>query len=268
MCGSGTVVRTATDLGLRAVGFDLDPLALLMTRVWCSSLDAARLEMAVEQVLREFRKRRYTPHLSWIDEDEETSRFAEFWFAERQANDLRRLVSIVADQPRDMRDALRLAISRIVITKDRGALLARDVSHSRPHRVRAENDFDVARGFDRAARQIAMALDRDSPPKHGAHVAMADARHVPLADRSVSAVVTSPPYLNAIDYIRGHRLALIWLGFSVARLREIRSRNIGVERGLKSADAVQALLEERLGDRFIQLPPSIRGWIREVHPRH
>jgi tRNA G10 N-methylase Trm11 len=36
MAGSGTVVRHASELGLRAVGFDLDPLAVLMSRAWTS----------------------------------------------------------------------------------------------------------------------------------------------------------------------------------------------------------------------------------------
>jgi tRNA G10 N-methylase Trm11 len=34
MAGSGTVLRDATELGHRAIGFDVDPLAVLMARVW------------------------------------------------------------------------------------------------------------------------------------------------------------------------------------------------------------------------------------------
>lgn len=34
MAGSGTVLRHATELGHKAIGFDLDPLAVLMTQVW------------------------------------------------------------------------------------------------------------------------------------------------------------------------------------------------------------------------------------------
>ncbi|MBO9325941.1 MAG: hypothetical protein J7463_11270 [Roseiflexus sp.] len=34
MMGSGTVVRVAAEAGHRAIGQDIDPLAVLMTRVW------------------------------------------------------------------------------------------------------------------------------------------------------------------------------------------------------------------------------------------
>jgi hypothetical protein len=36
--------------------------------------------------------------------------------------------------------------------------------------------------------------------------------------------------LNAIDYMRGHRLALVWMGYSMGDLREIRGGAIGTER--------------------------------------
>ena len=44
---------------------------------------------------------------------------------------------------------------------------------------------------------------------------------------SVDAVVTSPPYLNAIDYLRGHKLALVWLGYATPKIRNIKSLGVG-----------------------------------------
>lgn len=43
-------------------------------------------------------------------------------------------------------------------------------------------------------------------------------------------ITPSPPYLNAIDYMRGHRLSLVWLGFRLCELRNIRSTAIGAEK--------------------------------------
>ena len=50
-------------------------------------------------------------------------------------------------------------------------------------------------------------------------------------DESIDMVITSPPYLNAIDYLRGHRLSLVWLGHQLSGLRMIRSGSVGAERG-------------------------------------
>jgi DNA modification methylase len=62
-----------------------------------------------------------------------------------------------------------------------------------------------------------------------------------IADATVDAIVTSPPYLNAIDYLRGHRLSLVWLGYRLAELRAIRADSIGAERMLDGAAERQAL---------------------------
>ena len=51
-----------------------------------------------------------------------------------------------------------------------------------------------------------------------------------IADESIDAVLTSPPYLNAIDYMRGHRMSLVWLGYRYSDLTAMRSASIGSER--------------------------------------
>lgn len=40
-----------------------------------------------------------------------------------------------------------------------------------------------------------------------------DVRHLDLAEKSISAVVTSPPYMNTLDYVRDNRLRLWFLGY-------------------------------------------------------
>ena len=87
--------------------------------------------------------------------------------------------------------------------------LARDTSHSRPHRVADENDFDVYDGFVRSARQLARRLNPQLI-RGNAEVRISDARVLDTVDdQSIDLVLTSPPYLNAIDYLRGHRLTLV-----------------------------------------------------------
>ena len=40
---------------------------------------------------------------------------------------------------------------------------------------------------------------------------------------------TSPPYLNAIDYMRCSKFSLVWMGHNVDELRQIRERSVGTE---------------------------------------
>lgn len=232
MAGSGTVLRAAAGQGHRALGFDTDPLAVLMATVWTTPLDADTLRAAAAELVAEARALPAVVGLPWIDDDHETREFVGFWFGARQRDRLRRLACALARRSPDdpLANALRLALSRIIVTKERGASLARDVSHSRPHRAFAEHDFDVDAAFLRAAARIAASLAVEPPPG-GVTMRRGDARQlVTLGDATIDAAITSPPYLNAIDYLRGHRLALVWLGHRIAALRAIRSTNIGSER--------------------------------------
>jgi DNA modification methylase len=250
MCGSGTVLKHAVELGHRAIGLDLDPLAVLLSRAACSSVTADDLSKASERVIATAR-RTNDVRLPWIDDDEETLSFVDYWFDKPQQLQLRQLATVLASKRGPIPDLLRVALSRTIITKDRGASLARDVSHSRPHRVRDENDYDVFEGFASAARRIGKVVDR--PTTGTAQVRRGDSRRMRSSlSGTVDLVITSPPYLNAIDYMRGHRLSLIWLGHSIPNLRRVRSRSIGTERGPDRQNAMARELTPRhkgLSDR-------------------
>lgn len=255
MVGSGTVLRHATDLGHRAIGFDLDPLAVLMSRVWTTPVDDARI-VTIYDAARKIALAADPGEieLPWIDHDEETRKFVAYWFGKPQANALRcwagaiKVLSESADAPDQAAlDVVRIALSRIIVTKEQCASLARDTSHSRPHRVATESSYCVYQGLDRSLKIVRNRL-AVAPPSGGATVALGDARAIDLQAASADAVLTSPPYLNAIDYIRGHRLSLVWLGYALADLREIRAASIGAERGMETGSTVRVEVKAALGD--------------------
>jgi hypothetical protein len=235
MCGSGTVIRSAVESGVHALGSDIDPMAVLMSSVWVDPPDGFRL-LHDAHVIAD-RARKYGDQEIELDwHDEETRSFVSYWFGARQRRELSQLASCIWATRLPTRKALMVALSRIIITKDRGASLARDVSHSRPHRVATESDYDVYDSFLKSARALAARLNKDAVRATGS-VRQADGRDLSwLEDRSVDCVVTSPPYLNAIDYLRGHRLALVWLGYSYRETALIRSNSVGCERGLSDLD--------------------------------
>lgn len=262
MSGSGTVLRAAAELGHQAVGFDLDPLAVLMSRVWTTPINVIGLPRAASRLVQRAQEVR-EEYLPWIDDDPETAAYVRFWFRRKQINALRTLSFLLSTSTGAMADALRIALSRIIITKERGASIARDTSHSRPHRVFFDNEYDVYEGFLLSAQRLAVRL---APEKLRGTVSVrrGDSRQLKLVSaNSIDLVITSPPYLNAIDYLRGHRLALVWLGHSIPRLRALRARSIGCERAETNPAATVAL--ERLLDKAGSircLPPREFGMVQ------
>jgi tRNA G10 N-methylase Trm11 len=241
MVGSGTVLHQAALSGFTPVGFDLDPLAVLMSKVRTNKINDKKLVSFYESILRDVKVIRLNQtHLPWIDDDGETKEFIKFWFARKQINVLRKIAHVLNIYKSNYKncieiDVLRIALSRIIITKKVGASLAWDISHSRPHKMRDSNDYDVLAGFKNSVNTVRKALIQQNQIKKRSKINLGDARNLrSIPDGHVDKVITSPPYLNAIDYMRGHKFSLVWLGYSIPQLREIRSTSIGAEKKLGS----------------------------------
>ena len=89
MTGSGMVLGTAAKLGLKAIGYDLDPLACMISRVNGTRVVEERVRKECERLVG--RCQDLDPNsifLPWIDEDEETKRYIEYWFGAKQIEQL------------------------------------------------------------------------------------------------------------------------------------------------------------------------------------
>lgn len=260
MCGSGTVLRAAVERGRTCAGVDIDPLAVLMSRVWTTQVQPFRLLHDAQELVHMAKGLSASEVIR--PSDLETQAFISYWFAERQAEDLARLATVLKNINCTTKDALAISLSRIIVSKEMMASLARDTSHSRPHKVSNENLFDVYSGFLKAVRFVAGRLNPDLI-RAKASVLLGDARTLEdIPDRSFDLALTSPPYLNAIDYLRGHRLALVWLGYDVASIRDIRAASVGTERLLsceESSWSIDPYIYELKGSTITD---RHRGWVR------
>lgn len=228
MCGSGTVMRLAVEAGIECAGFDIDPLSVLMSKVWTARIDVSEVHANAERLV-ETARALSDDEVEYPD-DSETENFMAYWFAPRQRDALGRLAAAMRRDDSPESDLLAVAFSRLIISKEMMASLAKDTSHSRPHKVNETNEFDVYSGFLRSARHVAKRLAPDKI-RARADIRLGDARTLDgVEDSSFDLAVTSPPYLNAIDYMRGHKMTLVWLGYKLDELRKVRSANIGAER--------------------------------------
>lgn len=242
MSGSGTVLAIAQARNHHAVGIDMDPLAVLISRVWTTAVNPTALTEEAAAVLD--RARRAFAHLRTrdaypSDSDEETRRFVRFWFDDYVRRQLTALAGAIADvEDGKIRDCLWCAFSRLIITKRSGASLAMDLSHSRPHKVFKRGPTKPFSKFTFAAGRVAGGCVDDglcdSVPQ--ARVHEGDVRRLPLSSGSIDLVLTSPPYLNAIDYMRCSKFSLVWMGYTIGEIRRIRSASIGTTVGKRQDD--------------------------------
>ena len=148
MMGSGTTILEAYLLNRRAVGFDIDPLAFLLTQVKVTPLDITEARRSghfiVEKAKAELTQDRagLTRRLErrW---NGKTKEFVDYWFARQSQIELLALVEAIA-QVADcgLRSFFELALSAIIITKSGGISLALDLAHTRPHKAKIVLDED------------------------------------------------------------------------------------------------------------------------------
>ncbi|MCK5245239.1 MAG: hypothetical protein KAJ90_08210 [Desulfobacterales bacterium] len=235
MSGSGTTLVCTRRKGHYAIGFDTDPLALLIAKAWCSDVDSNSVKQRAIIVLD--RAKQMVKQIDYDNAypngaDDETRKFIDFWFDKenrRQLSALSKCISRVRSESE--RTLLWCAFSRLIITKSVGVSLAKDVSHSRPHKAYKTALVSPFEKYLKAVEYIVKNSPFQNNKKKypGVRIQMGDARRLPVKSKSIDIVITSPPYLNAIDYLRGHKLALVWMEHSIAEIRHLRSENIGSE---------------------------------------
>ncbi len=275
MVGSGTTIVEAVMLGRRAVGVDLDPLAVSLSLVKSTPLDGERLWKSGRSILR--RAKQLVGSVSLSNFDEKTKEFVDFWFPPETQKELMALAVAISEiKDRAERRFFELVFSAMIITKSGSVSLAKDLSHSRPHR-------DLNKRTKSPLEQFGFRIERsvrglsELPRDRSAWVVMGDARRLPLASNSVDLIVTSPPYANAIDYMRAHKFSLVWFGHKIDELSRLRSRYIGSERTKefspvplpeKTSRIVASLreLDEKkakvLQKYFVEMDRSIREMLR------
>jgi len=265
MSGSGMALRITAEHGHLAKGFDTDPLAVAISKVWTTPIDLSAFRGLGKKMISEAKELKNEDiYLPWIDNNEKAKDFINFWFAQNQISDLRKIAFLLNSAPHAYKDALFVALSRLIIRKNNGASLAADISHSRPHKVKTKNGFDTFSEYLKSVEFISKRIE-EQPPPGSVTVQLGDARDLRQIDNnSIDMIITSPPYLNAIDYIRGHKFSLIWYGTDLDKLREIRSSNVGAERKADLLESERPFVEEVLGSLKISGKMSDRqtGFIK------
>jgi hypothetical protein len=268
MAGSGTVLAMARANGHHGIGYDIDPLGVLISSVWTRSIKIEEFQHQANKVLA--RAKVIASDLPFRDaypknSDDETKSFVRYWFDDYSRRQLAAIAfAIESVRASDIKDALWCAFSRMIIAKKAGVSLAMDLSHSRPHR-----SFDYAprkpfRVFLDAVSRVSDGCIRHDARNRGpvTKVQLGDVRKMPLASRSVDLVFTSPPYLNAIDYLRCSKFSLVWMGYSTTQLRDIRRTSIGAEIMFDSNETFDGVIEH------LHLQPSLPPRMNDILRRY
>lgn len=239
MCGSGTTLLEALLNKRIGIGIDIDPIALLITKVKTTPIVSDSLETAsiiLEQQIEELdNAAEYNPSIPDFH-------YRDNWFRAfvlRELGIIRDSISIIKEQTEltqvdDIVEFFQVIMSSII----------RDVSNADPHCTRTVLRKKVRKKIlpgdtlkkfsQRLIQQInemkqLTAILNETEYFH-THVPGGTALATELCDDSIDLAVTSPPYINAVDYTRTHQLEMYWLGLlDEGPLSKVKRKYIGTE---------------------------------------
>ncbi len=235
MAGSGTTIVESLLLRREAFGFDIDPLAIRLCKVKTTWLSIDELQKSGIQIIAAAKRHgsdRETTEAKLNSRfDSETQEFLNYWFLPRTQLELMALISAIeqaVDSP--VRDFFELVFSSTIIAKSGGVSLARDLAHSRPHRDDEKKPKNAISEFELRLAKVLRKFHALPLGVKRVFVLERNAKDLPIPSDSIDLVVTSPPYANAIDYMRAHKFSLVWLGHRISELSNLRGRYIGSEK--------------------------------------
>ncbi|MDW8043748.1 MAG: DNA methyltransferase [Nitrososphaerota archaeon] len=198
--GSGTTPLTCMELGLGAVGVDASPLMVLISFAKTRMYDPERLRAEAER-LSSVRLR--THDLSGLSPLVRRAFRSETL---HQLLSLREEVEGIGD--RDVRAFFTLALMSAAM---RCSYAVKDGSVIRMERRPVP---ELPKAFRSKVRQMIDDVERIALKSGPAEIYLGDARELAfLGDGSVDAVITSPPYLNKIEYTKVYEIEMeLFLG--------------------------------------------------------
>ena len=239
--GSGTVNVECLLARRHSVGIDVDPFSKLLSRVKVTPLDIISLEKSY----RWLRSKVFDYRAENVrEEDIPKFPYQDNWFNKEIQSELTYLKNLILDLPEGPLYSLETLEAENIIRFFLILLSSniRSVSNADDHCTRTviRKRLNKRVNPGDALQKFIKAMDTNVPkmvtfsetcprdieveiPQNN------DARQIMYPDEFFDLAITSPPYVNAVDYPRTHQLESYWLGLAKGSLTPLKRIHIGTE---------------------------------------
>lgn len=233
MCGSGSTSVAASELGLKSVGLDVNPFAILSNKVKSFTLTEHELSF-LHSIIEEWSTKPFVKNHTYNEFEDQISKYFDKrnfdnlvrikrlikQVKEKRINDILSfcLLAILEDCSNRKRDGNGLATRPSPVSDvkqrflDQLKLVVRDYEEF-PHR-----QDSLGRGIELDARKLSLET---------------------LSGEKAGAIIFSPPYANSFDYFESYKLEIVFGEYSLlTKLGEYRERLVRNYRINRTAEKV------------------------------
>lgn len=259
-CGTGTTLLAAKQAGYYSIGFDVLPLGVLVSKVKLEDdYDMESLEGEVKSInaLKFGNPQARAVDIGFLDMRKVFSRYAL-----RDIPYFREKIMEVEDEK--VRNFLLLALVSIIsqasnVMKDGGVLRVVKKRHLPPVRYLLRNKL----------KRMLRDLKNEKPEGVSWSVRLGDARRLPLDDNTIDVLLTSPPYLNFVDYTKVYALELSLLVSSARELEDLRKRTLRSHVGAECGECYMPYKPDEASGivtkAYGKTPPIVEGYLNDMH---
>ena len=203
-CGSGTVPVVARMLGAKGIGVDMMPIAAFVSAAKCEwEVDPSELSELSEDVVSD--RSSPTIELPFL---KETRRHFEPDVL-RSLLRLKQNIWLTRNGP--AKDLIKLAFASILVDASN---LKRSpcLGYARKRGLSGETPYALfGRAIQMMSEDLSLLRSRSATWGPRPDIVFGDAAEVPLEEGSVDVAITSPPYVNGMDYVMNYKLDMAWM---------------------------------------------------------
>lgn len=268
MCGSGTTPVEAICAGNRAVGLDMNPLSVFVSRVKCHSLRLSSVEIVEGYEALQFRITKEDGRLSAAKRSAADQAYLADWFSADVLNELDSISGAIEQlSNRAVSELFKVSLSNIIrrvsYQKEEDLRVRREPKQVSAPEVRAIFLEEALR----SAKMVAADAARGITGEIGqAEIFNGDARSFVtdeiVGEKAVDLVITSPPYATALPYLDTDRLSLSYLGLLTRP--EHRKRDVDMIGNREITDRLRRQQWERYLEEGRHLPQQVRALIDKI----
>lgn len=267
-CGSGTVLVESKILGRNSYGIDINPLALLLSKVKTTPINPETLETEFNELITKIEED--IRDLNFRLKDVETPRFfnIDYWFKPNVIKELTIIKNCINQiNNKDIRDLFLVPFSetvRVVSNTKTGEFKLIRIPEDRlskynprtllTFKEKAQTNIERMKEFyeEYNSNVWVKILDEDTRKKTS------------IPSKSINLVVTSPPYGDSrttVAYGQFSRLSLQWLGLDGEKSKSIDKKSLG---GIPTKNLNHSLNSEALNQVIEKIKKEDEKRVKDV----
>ncbi len=226
-CGSGTVLLECKLLNRNSIGFDINPLAYLLSSVKITPLtnfDSKFPESIFKKLKIRIPEREMNKFLPKFKN-------LKYWFTEKSIKALLIIKYFLFTEslPRKILNFLKICFSKTVQEVSKGVFDGSSTHLKKNLQNFSPNVFEVFK------KNMIETLEKMKELKELNNsletlALSCDSRNIPLKEDSTDCIITSPPYgeeQNTIGYMRWTKFSLYWLDYTPDELQKLKKKTLG-----------------------------------------